>query len=55
MAKYLTRQRRQLLEYLSKHTDEQMTARQIAEALETNQISLSPFTATSPFWRKRDC
>ncbi len=41
MAKYLTRQRRQLLEYLSKHTDEQMTARQIAEALETNQISLS--------------
>lgn len=30
MAKYLTRQRKRLLAYLSEHTDEQMTARQIA-------------------------
>lgn len=30
MAKYLTRQRKRLLEYLSEHTDEQISARQIA-------------------------
>lgn len=41
MAKYLTRQRRQLLDYLSWHTDEQMTARQIADALTQENISLS--------------
>ena len=33
MAKYVTKQRRQLLDYLSRHTDEQMTARQIAYEL----------------------
>ena len=41
MAKYLTRQRKRLLEYLSRHTDEQMTARQIAEALAADHISTS--------------
>ena len=41
MAKYVTKQRRQLLEYLSRHTDEQMTARQIAAALTQENISLS--------------
>ena len=41
MAKYLTRQRKQLLAYLSEHTDEQMTARQIAEALAADNISMS--------------
>ena len=41
MAKYLTIQRKRLLNYLSEHTDEQMTARQIADALEAKQISLS--------------
>ena len=41
MARYLTRQRKQLLEYLSKHTDEQMTARQIADALTAESISIS--------------
>ncbi len=41
MAKYLTRQRKQLLNYLSAHTDEQMTARQIADALEADQVSVS--------------
>ena len=41
MAKYLTRQRRQLLEYLSEHTDEQISARQIADALAKDQISIS--------------
>ena len=41
MAKYVTKQRRQLLEYLSRHTDEQMTARQIADALTQENISLS--------------
>lgn len=41
MAKYLTRQRKRLLEYLSKHTDEQISARQIAEDLAADQISIS--------------
>ena len=41
MAKYLTRQRKRLLEYLSEHTDEQMTARQIADALAADNISIS--------------
>ncbi len=41
MAKYLTRQRKRLLEYLSEHTDEQMSARQIADALATDEISVS--------------
>ena len=41
MAKYLTRQRKRLLTYLSEHTDEQMTARQIADALTTDNISIS--------------
>ena len=41
MAKYVTKQRRQLLDYLSRHTDEQMTARQIAGALTQENISLS--------------
>ncbi|MCC8016677.1 MAG: transcriptional repressor [Clostridiales bacterium] len=41
MEKYLTRQRKRLLEYLSNHTDEQMTARQIADALTADNISIS--------------
>lgn len=41
MAKYLTRQRRRLLDYLSAHTDEQLTARQIADALAADHISVS--------------
>ena len=41
MAKYQTRQRKRLLEYLSAHTDEQMTARQIADALAADNISIS--------------
>ena len=49
MAKYLTRQRRQLLDYLSWHTDEQMTKPaendtadvEIADALTQENISLS--------------
>ena len=41
MAKYLTRQRKRLLEYLSEHTDEQISARQIAEDLAADQISIS--------------
>ena len=41
MAKYHTRQRKRLLEYLSEHTDEQMTAHQIAEALAADNISIS--------------
>lgn len=41
MAKYLTRQRKRLLAYLSEHTDEQMTARQIADALAADNISIS--------------
>ena len=41
MAKYLTRQRKQLLAYLSEHTDEQMTARHIADALAAENVSIS--------------
>lgn len=41
MAKYLTKQRKHLLAYLSAHTDEQVTARQIADALAAENISLS--------------
>ncbi len=41
MAKYWTRQRRQLLEYLSAHRDEQMTARQIADGMTSEKISIS--------------
>ena len=41
MVKYLTRQRKGLLEYLSDHTDEQMTVRQIADELAGSQISIS--------------
>ncbi len=41
MAGYLTRQRKRLLAYLSEHTDEQMTARQIADALASDSISVS--------------
>ena len=41
MAKYLTKQRGRLIEYLSSHTDEQITARQIADALTADEISVS--------------
>ena len=41
MAKYITKQREILLSFLSAHTDEQMTARQIADALPQDSISLS--------------
>lgn len=41
MTKYLTRQRKRLLEYLSEHTDEQVTARQISDALAADKISVS--------------
>ena len=40
MPKYLTKQRKLLLEYLSQHTDESISAAQIAEAL-SEQISVS--------------
>ena len=41
MAKYITKQRKRLMEYLSEHTDEEMTARQIAAELTEEHISLS--------------
>ena len=41
MEKYQTRQRKRLLEYLSEHTDEQMTAHRIGEALTADNISIS--------------
>lgn len=41
MSKYMTRQRRLLNEFLSSHTDEQFTARQIAASLEKSGVSLS--------------
>ena len=45
MAKYVTKQRRQLLDYLSRHTDEQMTARQIADALTQRVSQMDAFPA----------
>ena len=41
MAKYATRQRTVLLEYLSRHHDENLTPRGIASALEEEGVSLS--------------
>ena len=41
MAKYITKQRRLLLDFLAKHTDETLSAGQIAEALSGKEISTS--------------
>ena len=41
MAKYMTKQRRILLDYFSRHTHEALSAKQIADALGEDQISTS--------------
>ncbi len=41
MAKYSTKQRKLLLDYLAEHSDEQFTAKQIAAELGHDKISLS--------------
>ena len=41
MAKYLTKQRKLLLDFLSEHTDETLSAGQIADALAGKEISTS--------------
>ena len=41
MARYMTGQRKALLDYLSRHADEPLTAGEIARALETVHISRS--------------
>lgn len=41
MSSYSTRQRKALLAYLSRHPDELLSARQIADALADEKISLS--------------
>ncbi|MBQ8409708.1 MAG: transcriptional repressor [Clostridia bacterium] len=41
MAKYITKQRKIFLHYLELHPDELLTAKQIAEALDNDSISLS--------------
>lgn len=41
MPKYMTKQRRALIDFLSSHTDEQFTARQIADALSGDGVSVS--------------
>ena len=41
MSSYSTQQRRALLAYLSRHPDELLSARQIADALADEKISLS--------------
>lgn len=41
MPQYATRQRKALLEYLRAHPDEILSARQIAQALEPEDVSLS--------------
>ena len=41
MPKYRTRQRKALLNYLSVHTDELLSAQEIADELESEEISLS--------------
>ena len=41
MANYSTKQRKLLLQYLHRHADEQLTVRQIGEALSEDEISTS--------------
>lgn len=41
MPKYMTKQRKILLAYLSQHADESLTARQIASSLAEHDISIS--------------
>lgn len=41
MTKYTTKQRRVLLDYLHRHADEQLTVRQISDALSEDEISTS--------------
>ena len=41
MTKYTTKQRTLLLDYLHRHADEQLTVRQIGDALSTDEISTS--------------
>ena len=41
MSKYVTRQRRTLLSYLSGHADELLSVREIADALEAEDVSRS--------------
>ncbi len=41
MAKYVTRQRKTLLSYLSRHADELLSVQKIADALEAEDISRS--------------
>lgn len=41
MPKYITRQRKVLLEYLNRHADERLSAREIAAALADGGVSLS--------------
>ena len=41
MAKYLTKQRKLLLDFLAEHTDETLSAGQIADALSGKEISTS--------------
>ena len=41
MTKYATKQRKTLLDYLHRHADEQLTVRQISDALSESEISVS--------------
>ena len=41
MSKYMTRQRKEMLSYLSAHTDELLSAQEIGEALKKENVSLS--------------
>ncbi len=41
MSKYMTKQREALLEFLRSHIDESFSAKQIADALKSEQISVS--------------
>ena len=41
MPKYQTKQRKTLLEYLARHADETLSGKQIADALQDDNISLS--------------
>ncbi len=41
MAKYMTKQRKMLLNFLSNHADEDISAKQIAELMKSESISIS--------------
>lgn len=49
MAKYMTKQRRMLLDFLEKHTDQTLSAHEIAAALSESGISVSGISVSAVY------